>query len=110
MNQKLAVVVLKKGREKPVNNRHPWIFSGSIERFEGELDEHGSVVEIYDSKKHWLARGYFNPSSQIAIRILTWKREEEVDVNFWIRKVQAAIYNRRLLRLEQDERVQADKC
>ena len=29
-------VVLKSGREKSLRHRHPWIFSGAIERVEGE--------------------------------------------------------------------------
>ena len=49
-------VVLKKGREKSVLNRHPWIFSGSIERVEGDPTD-GDVVDVWDNRARFVARG-----------------------------------------------------
>jgi 23S rRNA (cytosine1962-C5)-methyltransferase len=40
-------VILKKGREKSVNNRHPWIFSGAINRIEG-TPSNGEVVDVWN--------------------------------------------------------------
>ena len=39
-------VILKKGREKSVKNRHPWLFSGAISRVEGD-PSNGDVVDVW---------------------------------------------------------------
>ncbi|HYA27875.1 MAG TPA: 23S rRNA (cytosine(1962)-C(5))-methyltransferase RlmI, partial [Acidobacteriota bacterium] len=80
---------LKSGRERPVLNGHPWIFSGAIERSEGDHQRVG-VADIYDSKKNWLARGLFNPKSQLRVRLLTWQKET-IDENFFGRRLSQAL-------------------
>ncbi len=70
-------VVLKRGKDKPVLAHHPWIFSGAIANVKDASD--GDTVDIYDAGEHWLARGYYNARSQIAVRIWTWRRDEAVD-------------------------------
>ncbi|MBR2905386.1 MAG: hypothetical protein IKC08_05755 [Lentisphaeria bacterium] len=30
-------IILKKGRERSLEKRHPWIFSGAIEKIPGDL-------------------------------------------------------------------------
>jgi 23S rRNA (cytosine1962-C5)-methyltransferase len=72
-------IILKPGKEKPVLNHHPWIFSGAIARADGASD--GSTIDICDSNGKFLARGYYNSRSQIAARIWTW-RDEAVDSAF----------------------------
>jgi len=84
-----GTVVLKRNRARPVLQRHPWIFSGAIERIEGEVSE-GNVVEVRDAGRNWLARGYLNRRSQIAVRLLTWQQDEPVDRAFWRRLARAA--------------------
>jgi 23S rRNA (cytosine1962-C5)-methyltransferase len=78
-------VFLKKGRNRPVLNGHPWIFSGAIERLEGSA-EVADVGDVFDSEGNWLARGLYNPRSQIRVRILTWKKEE-IDRDFFTRRI-----------------------
>jgi 23S rRNA (cytosine1962-C5)-methyltransferase len=91
-------IILKKGREKPVLNRHPWIFSGAIARVDGEV-EPGDVVQIVDSNGRFLAHAYYNPHSQIQARILSW-HDEAIGTNFWQQKIQRAFHHRALLALE----------
>ncbi len=85
----MAKVVLKKGKEKSLLRRHPWIFSGAIKRVEEPFQD-GDVVDVVDAKGKFLARGYINTRSQITVRILTWQ-EEEVDSAFWRRRLEIAI-------------------
>jgi len=85
----LAKVVLKKGKEKSLLRRHPWIFSGAIKRVEEPFQD-GDVVDVVDAKGKFLARGYINTRSQITVRILTWQ-EEEIDAAFWRRRLEIAI-------------------
>ena len=51
-------VYLKPGKEESLKRFHPWIFSGAIARFDGEPEE-GEVVEVYTSKKEFIAEGHF---------------------------------------------------
>ena len=87
-------VVLNPGKEKRVFSRHPWIFRSDIARTEGMCNP-GEIVDIVSAKGRFLARGFYNPASQIALRVLTWK-DEPIDRDFIFRKVHDAIAYRRL--------------
>lgn len=88
-----GVVVLNPGKEKPVHLGHPWIFSGAIAK-----EPHGAVpgmpVDILDSRKKFIARGYFNPHSQIRVRILTTDQSEMIDAGLIRRRIANAIQRR----------------
>jgi len=81
-------VFLKKGREGPIIKGHPWIFSGAIEKTEHE-SESAAVADVFDSRGNWLARGLYNPKSQIRVRILAWEKEE-IDQRFFTRRLSQA--------------------
>jgi len=83
------VVHLHAGKDKPVRQRHPWIFSGAIRDVEGSPSP-GDMIEVADAQGRWLARGYYNPRSQISVRIMSWDRDEAVDATFWRRRLAAA--------------------
>jgi 23S rRNA (cytosine1962-C5)-methyltransferase len=85
----LPVARLHPGKDKPVRQRHPWIFSGAIGQVEGSPAP-GGLIEVEDAGGQRLARGYYNPHSQISIRILTWDPDEAVDAAFWHRRLDAA--------------------
>ena len=80
-------VYLKPGKEESLKRFHPWIFSGAIARFDGEPEE-GEVVEVYTSKKEFIAEGHFQIGS-IAVRVLSFK-QEPIDSDFWKRKLAIA--------------------
>jgi 23S rRNA (cytosine1962-C5)-methyltransferase len=86
-------VTLKAGREKPVIQRHPWVFSGAIQKLPSDAPD-GAVVDLVDSHGRWLARGLLNRVSQIQVRLLTWRQDEEIDDAFWHRRLAAAIHRR----------------
>jgi 23S rRNA (cytosine1962-C5)-methyltransferase len=104
MDKTLATVRLKAGREKPVRNRHPWIFSGAVAGIDGRA-ENGDLVRVVDSQDHYLATGYLNRRSQIVVRVLTLDADQPVDDHFWQRRLQRAIAGR--LRLVQDQSTSA---
>jgi 23S rRNA (cytosine1962-C5)-methyltransferase len=85
----LPTVHLHPGKEKPVRQRHPWIFSGAIERTRGEITP-GGLVDVLDARGDWLACGYANPRSQIVVRLLTWARADALDAAFWRGRLMAA--------------------
>ncbi len=91
-----GIVILKRNRAKPVLQRHPWVFSGAIERIDGDARD-GDVVEVRDADRNWLARGYFNRRSQIVARLLTWQQDEPIDRDFWRRRLARAVAARQFL-------------
>lgn len=80
---------LKPTRDAPIRRGHPWIFSGAIERCEGDEQMVG-VADVFDSKKNWLARGLYNPKSQLRVRLLTWKKET-IDQGFFAARLSHAL-------------------
>ena len=99
-----STVLLKHGRDKPVRQKHPWIFSGAIQQLPSEDDcADGSIVSVTNSKGKWLARGYLNRRSQIQVRLLSWDKNEEIDESFWRKRIRAAVEHRKLLNLHQTD-------
>ena len=89
-------VYLKAGKEESLKRFHPWVFSGAIAKVEGEPEE-GEVVDVYTSKKEFIACGHFQIGS-IAVRVLTFK-QEEINRDFWKRRLAVALDLRRSLNL-----------
>lgn len=87
MNVSYKRVYLKSGKEESLKRFHPWIFSGAIAYAEGEPEE-GEVVDVYTSKKEFIACGHFQIGS-IAVRVLSFA-QETVDHAFWVRKLESA--------------------
>ncbi|MGY4538824.1 23S rRNA (cytosine1962-C5)-methyltransferase [Mucilaginibacter sp. UYNi724] len=86
-------VVLKKGKEKAVLHKHPWVFSGAIENVKGE-PANGEIIRLLDSKNGFLAYGFYNDQSRVAVRLLEWDESVTVDDNWFREKVQVAVAGR----------------
>ena len=89
-------VYLKAGKEESLKRFHPWVFSGAIARIEGEPEE-GEIVDVYTSKKEFIACGHFQIGS-IAVRVLTFC-QEEINRDFWKHRLEVALDLRRSLNL-----------
>ena len=89
-------VYLKPKKEESLLRFHPWVFSGAIARIEGNPEE-GEVVEVYTSDKQYIASGHYQIGS-IAVRVLTFKKEE-INHDFWVRRLTVALNLRQALRL-----------
>jgi len=81
----MAKAYLAKNRETRVEYGHPWIFKSDIERIAGSC-EPGDVVDVYSHKNRFLGRGYYNPASQITIRLLT-RLEEDINRDFLYNRI-----------------------
>lgn len=88
--------ILKKGRAKPILQRHPWVFSGAIQRITGDPAD-GDVVQVCDAGGNFMGRGLLNRRSQIVVRLLSWEPEEEIDGDFWRRRLERALAGRSAL-------------
>lgn len=93
---KSGIVILKQGREEPIQGYHPWVFSGAIdpERSNVEETEPGDIVEIRDYRGGFLGRGYWNLDSSIRVRVLTWDQTEALGPVWWRIKLAQAIAHR----------------
>ena len=89
----MATAILLSGKDKRVFTRHPWIFRSDIDRIEGDTAP-GDVVDIRSSRGKFLARAFYNPRSQIALRIMTY-RQEPVDREMIFKRVHEAVAYRR---------------
>lgn len=74
-------IIIRQGREKPIVQGHPWIFSGAIARVDGDPAP-GEIVTVRGQSGDFMARGYWNARSQIQVRLLTW-RDEAIDEAWW---------------------------
>lgn len=90
----MVEIKLKKGKEKAVWQHHPWVFSGALEKINGQ-PENGDVVRVVDATGSFLAYGYFNDQSRVAIRLIEWTEQTPVDEAWYIRKINDAIRLRR---------------
>lgn len=89
-------LVLRPGKDKPLRQRHPWVFSGAIARYEGQLKA-GQIVEVVAADGSWLAWAEFNPGSQIRARAFSWDPGRTVDEAYWRQRLAASIERRRRL-------------
>ncbi len=94
----MSVLTLKPGREKSLLRRHPWVFSGAVERLEGDPLP-GATVEVRSARGDFLARAAYSPASQIRARVWTFDPNETVGADCFRRRVRAALAARRALRL-----------
>jgi 23S rRNA (cytosine1962-C5)-methyltransferase len=96
----LSRIVLKPGRERSLLRRHPWIFTGAIDRIDG-MPEHGDTVEIRSADGQALAVAAFSPESQIAARAWSFDPAVTIDAAFFAARVERAAELRRSLRREE---------
>ena len=99
-----ARIYLRRGKEESLLRRHPWIFSGAIERVEckDEIKE-GEIVEVYTKAGDFIARGHYQIGS-IAVRVLTFEKDEKIDQEWWNKRIAIAHDVRRSLSLTENEK------
>ena len=88
------MIVLKRGREKSLKRRHPWIFSGAVEKASGKA---GDTLEVRDSSGKVLALAAYSPKSQIRARVWTFDAKETIGVDFFRHRIQKALALREAL-------------
>jgi 23S rRNA (cytosine1962-C5)-methyltransferase len=88
------MIKLKRGREKSLKRRHPWIFSGAVEKATGKA---GDTLEVQDASGKPIALAAYSPKSQIRARVWTFNMKEAVDAAFFRNRVQKALALRETL-------------
>ena len=92
----MSAIVLKKGREKSLKRRHPWLFSGAIEKVLGKPGV-GDTVVLKDSSGKEIAKAAYSPKSQIRARVWTFDPAQEVDAGFFRTRIEGALALREAL-------------
>jgi 23S rRNA (cytosine1962-C5)-methyltransferase len=106
----MAELVLKPGREKSLLRRHPWIFSGAIQQVDALRQPigkpraaqgiaPGETIDLLSFNGDFLARAAYSPHSQIRARVWTFDPQEEINPDFFRRRIRAAIQVRETLGL-----------
>lgn len=88
----VSQIILKKGRDKSIRAKHPWIFSGAIQQIKGEPAA-GDTVEVYSQNGDILGLGAWSPESQIQVRM--WKiGKGEINRDFFKQRIESALQQR----------------
>ncbi len=93
MKSTFPTLFLKPGRERSVQNRHPWIFDGAVARIDGSPGN-GAVVQVCDARGAALAWAHLSLHSKIRARVLDFAPDAVMNENWWRRKIAAAISRR----------------
>ncbi len=80
---------LKAGRERSVKRRHPWIYSGAVERVDGEPSS-GETVLVKAAGQP-VAVAAWSPQSQIRARVWSFDSRQLVDEAFFRERIGAAV-------------------
>ena len=79
-------VYLKRKIAQRIANGHPWIFNNEVEKIEGEMVG-GETVEVLTHDKKFVGKGYYNPKSQIIVRLLTRQKNDEINEAFFLTRI-----------------------
>ncbi|MGI8978088.1 MAG: class I SAM-dependent rRNA methyltransferase [Pirellulaceae bacterium] len=93
-----AKVVLLPRKALPFYGRHPWVLGSAVQKVEAlggkKLKEEkldGEVVDLYNEKNKFVARGFYNSQSRIRVRLFTWSEGEALDETLFRRRIAQAI-------------------
>jgi 23S rRNA (cytosine1962-C5)-methyltransferase len=88
---------LRQGRSRPLWFGHPWVYENAVDRVEGDAGP-GDVVSLVDHDGRLIGRGFYNPRSQIPVRLCT-RTDAPVDAGFFRARIAAARALRRRIDL-----------
>ena len=86
-------LLLKPDRDYSVTRRHPWIFSGAVDRVTGD-PQPGETVDVRSADGTLLGRGAWSGESQMRVRLWSFNPEEVVDAAFFANRLAHAIAGR----------------
>ncbi|MBR1516795.1 MAG: class I SAM-dependent rRNA methyltransferase [Bacteroidales bacterium] len=87
-------LIIAPEKEKALQRRHPWIFSGAVKRILGH-PQPGDLVDVVASDGSWLATGHYQNDS-IVCKVLSYDTPQVDDSFFRQRLSQAVAYRRRM--------------
>lgn len=82
-------VCLKRGEEQDIVSGSLWIYDNEINWYTEDCTD-GCVVDVLDSRRRFVARGFFNSKSKIVVRVLTRDQSETIDRAFFQKRIAGA--------------------
>ena len=92
-----GVVVAGRGAAR-LRSGHPWVYRSDVIEASGEA---GDVVRVSDRRGNFMGRAFYNPDSQISVRLIT-RQDEPVDESWFAKKIEAALNYRETLKIDAD--------
>ncbi len=92
----VATVVLKPKRARPFFGRHPWVLDSAVLRVDGQPAD-GDVVDLTTHDGLFVARGLWNGSSKIRVRLYAFDAATALDIALWQTRLEGAVALRRSL-------------
>lgn len=89
----MTQVIVKPDRVKKLRNQYPWLYADEVLEIQGEARA-GEIVELRDTRGDFIARAFFNPTSHIAARSLSYDASEKINRAFFEERFRAALARR----------------
>ncbi len=90
----MIIVHLQPKKETPILNGHPWVFAGAIDKVDGAHPR--QICRVVNSQGHFVCQGFYNPYSQIAVRVLSLGKET-IGRDFLAQRIKQAVAMRRAI-------------
>ncbi len=97
-----ATVVVKPGRARPFFGRHPWVLDSAVLSIDGSPAD-GDVVDLVTHDRTFIARGLWNSSSRLRVRLYAFDAATRLDSGLWRKRIESAVALRRSLGLDDRE-------
>jgi 23S rRNA (cytosine1962-C5)-methyltransferase len=98
LNLRESIAVLKNRGASRVRSGHPWVYRSDVESAKGET---GEVVRVIDRSGNFLGRAFYNPGSEISLRVAA-REDEQIDEDWFRRKLEDALTYRSSLKIDGD--------
>lgn len=85
----MSIITLKKGEGRLLKSGGSWIFDNEIESIVGTF-HNGDVIEVHDFDGYPMGKGFINQNSKIRIRMMTRKKDQEINHDFLVMRVKNA--------------------
>lgn len=83
-------VILKKGRERSLLRKHPWVFSGAVYRADKSISSGETVAVLSEAGQH-LGWGSWSSQSQIRVRMWSFNHADNIDESFFMGRIQNSV-------------------
>ncbi|NHN30948.1 class I SAM-dependent rRNA methyltransferase [Paenibacillus agricola] len=89
----MAAIYLDKNRKKRLEAGHPWVYQSEVGKTEGDPVA-GQLLAVHTHVGQYLATGYYNPASQIIVRIVSYEPLEEMSHAFFVERFRRCLDHR----------------
>ncbi|MDX1582223.1 MAG: class I SAM-dependent rRNA methyltransferase [Thermoanaerobaculia bacterium] len=89
----MKTLTIRKGREKSLQRRHPWVFSGAVASV-SDSPSPGESVRVVSSDGKFFGWGMYSPASKIRVRIASFDEDRPIDEGLIRARVRDAVESR----------------